>query len=234
MKAAAAIFVRTPGLSRVKTRLAKQVGDDLASRAYELSLACYRDLADRMAAEGVDVVWAVAEPEGLDAPIWRGTGHDTMLSGEGGGLGECLDNVYHRLRERADRAILLGSDSPQLVMDDLRKAWTPINGDDLMAGPATDGGFYLFAGSSDIPAGVWTGVEYSASTTLGQLEGALDRPVMRLATLTDFDDLGSLVGVLDEMPEGMSQAQAEFAGHVSRSVRDAGQGPVAGSARNIS
>ena len=50
MKVAAAIFVRTPGLSLPKSRLAQEVGVEQAIKAYELSLECSKVLARNMVA----------------------------------------------------------------------------------------------------------------------------------------------------------------------------------------
>ncbi|MBF2734812.1 MAG: DUF2064 domain-containing protein [Betaproteobacteria bacterium AqS2] len=208
-RAAAAIFVRTPGLSASKTRLAAEVGGETAARLYGLALACAKELAAGLAAEGVAVFWAVAEADGVDDPVWRATGLPSVHSG-GGDLGACLARVYGRLRAEADAAILLGSDSPQLTAADLRPAWAA-DAPDFVAGPAADGGFYLFAGRRDVPAEIWREVEYSAPTTLAQLEEKLAAPVARLGVQPDFDDLASLRAVRASMPAAPSAAQAAFA-----------------------
>lgn len=208
VRAAAAVFVRTPGLSASKTRLAAEAGEEAAARLYGLALGCARELAAELAAEGVAVRWAVAEAEGVDDPAWRATGLPAMHSG-GGDLGECLARVYGRLRAEADAAILLGSDSPQLTAAELRPAWAA-DAPDFLAGPAADGGFYMFAGRRDVPADVWRDVEYSAPTTLRQLEERLAAPVARLGVQPDFDDLQSLRAVRARMPAAASAAQDAF------------------------
>lgn len=93
----------------------------------------------------------------------------------------------------------------------------------MAVGPATDGGFYLFAGRKDVPRRVWESVEYSMPNTLNRLEVALGRPLRRLSMLTDFDDLSSLLKVLREMPESMSPAQERFAELARSTLRKAGR-----------
>ena len=209
-KVAVAIFVRTPGYSEAKSRLAERVGADVAKEIYMLSLERCKELADGITASGAEVVWAVAEPEGVGSDYWKSTGYESVLSGDGY-LGDCLANVYGQLRKRAEIAVLLGSDSPQLMLADLKTAWEDHEDASMVVGPATDGGFYLFAGSKDVHPKVWKSVEYSVATTLNQLEVAIGRPLNRLSMLTDFDDLGSLIQVLKEMPTELSPAQERFA-----------------------
>lgn len=221
-KVAAAFFVRTPGHSEAKSRLAESVGGDVAAEIYEASLDRCRELAEGLAGLGAEVVWAVAEPAGVDSERWTGTGFESVLSGEGD-LGECLANVYGKLRRRAETAVLLGSDSPQLMLEDVRAAWEGSGDSSMVVGPATDGGFYLFAGRRNIQRSVWESVEYSMPNTLNRLEVALRQPLRRLSKLTDFDDLSSLLQVLREMPAEMSPAQERFAELAKSTLRKAGR-----------
>lgn len=208
MRTAAAIFVRTPGLSAIKSRLAAQIGTDAAEELYGLALGCARELAAGLKEEGAQVVWAVAEEEGATHPLWRDTGLPAMHSGAGG-LGECLHNVYSTLRAEADTVLLLGSDAPQLTAAGLRPAWEQTKSA-YAVGPAPDGGFYLFAGREDIDAAVWREVEYSTASTLQQLEQRLAVPLERLQAEPDFDDVASLREVIARMPAQPTAAQEEF------------------------
>lgn len=221
-KVAAAFFVRTPGHSEAKSRLAESVGGDVAAEIYEASLERCKELAEGLAGLGAEVIWAVAEPGGVYSERWTETGFESVLSGEGD-LGACLANVYGMLRRRAETAVLLGSDSPQLMLEDVRAAWEGGGDSPMAVGPATDGGFYLFAGRKDVPRRVWESVEYSMPNTLNRLEVALGRPLRRLSMLTDFDDLSSLLQVLREMPESMSPAQERFAELARSTLRKAGR-----------
>jgi len=61
-----AIFVKTPGLSPIKTRLAAHVGIERALEIYRASIDCVRASVD-LACSRVELsaYWAVAEPEGM-------------------------------------------------------------------------------------------------------------------------------------------------------------------------
>ena len=68
-----AIFVKTPGVSPLKTRLAQAIGQDAAEAFHRLAAAAVADVAKQAQAAmpGLVAYWAVAEREALDAPIWR-------------------------------------------------------------------------------------------------------------------------------------------------------------------
>ncbi len=166
MTGALAIFVKTPGLSPVKTRLAADIGVDKAEQFYLYSVKCLEELAHNVTQETQgDLVpyWAVGEENGLKHQLWQNL---DRLWTEDGGLGERLDHVYATLLKKHDHVILIGTDSPQLsswciieVHDHLRKRAGHI------IGPAEDGGYYLYGGHTPLPRDLWLSVPYSVSET---------------------------------------------------------------------
>ena len=188
MSAALAIFAKTPGLSPVKTRLARELGENAAVEFYRLSVGCLEELArEVLALSGGDIVpyWAVAEREALEHPIWAGL--DRIWTGEGG-LGERQSRVYSTLLARHRQVLLIGTDSPQL------EAASILNANRLLQekagaviGPTEDGGYYLFGDREPIEEKIWASVRYSAATTCAELLAKL-RERGRVTTLeTDFD-----------------------------------------------
>ena len=203
------IFVRTPGWSATKKRLAKQIGGYAATCLYELSLDCMAELAQNLVSSDTNVYWAVAEEEALRDPYWTATGLPALFTGTGGGLGNRLSRIYSRLLKCGDVAVLIGSDIPQLTSAQLVPAFRQAE-QGTVIGPANDGGFYMFAGSDPLLRRIWNSVEYSTSHTLEQLIAVLDRPVQLVDTQPDFDELSSLAEVIEAMPEVPSQAQRAF------------------------
>lgn len=194
MTTALAIFVKTPGLSPVKTRLAREVGQ---KRAMAFYLSCLK----AMSALGKEVAhrsrgwivpyWAVAESAGKNYGLWRD--FDCLVQ-PGGGLGERLSAVYDRLLTEHDRVILIGADCPQLTADTILSAISLVNTHQFVIGPTEDGGFYLFGGALPIPRNLWTGVSYSTATTRRDLARLLRRlaPVKLLPCEFDVDHAADL------------------------------------------
>jgi len=206
-----AIFVKTPGFSPVKTRLAKVIGSALATEFHSRAASAVGAVAH---AAGSDIRphWAVAEREALAHPAWHA--FPTLWQGDGD-LGTRLDRVYAALLERHGSVLLIGADAPQVTPALLRDAAHAIlNGEPLYAiGPATDGGFWLFGGRAPVPASVWHAVAYSRADTGARLAKAL-RPfgaISRVPALADTDEVSDLPGLAsalkalrDPLPEQAS------------------------------
>lgn len=167
-----AIFVKTPELSPVKTRLAAGIGQERALLFYNQALEVTAALARRVKSEIVDldVFWAVTEEQGLKSDRWKEFG--TVFQGEGG-LGQKLHTVYAELLSRYDYVAFMGADSPHIPTTEIVKAlaltkkWRK---EKFIIGETFDGGFYFFGGGALLPKNVWTNVEYSSDGTAQQLE----------------------------------------------------------------
>lgn len=201
VKTAIAVFVKTPARSRVKTRLAADIGKTRALAVYEESLRLLRGTLQTVGQNNIAVHWAVAEEEAVSDNCWAD--FPTLWTGEGT-LGQRLHQVYARLREDAERVLLIGADCPQLTGDTLIHAAQQQN---IVIGPARDGGFYLFAAAQDITREQWLAPTYSAAETLDELLAALApaRPAL-LPMLTDIDDRESLAQCIQEL-EDAKEAQ---------------------------
>ncbi|MGE3534905.1 MAG: DUF2064 domain-containing protein [Parachlamydiales bacterium] len=168
---ALAIFVKTPELSPVKTRLAATIGGDKARQFYELSLLATQAMAKALQVEvpNLQIYWAVAEPEGLPSRRWDAF---PALSQGAGGLGARLNFVYQELLRKHHYVCFIGADSPHLGVEDL-KAGVLLTARNLrekfVLGETLDGGFYFFGGSIPVSSSSWLGVEYSTDQTADQL-----------------------------------------------------------------
>ncbi len=211
MSGAIAIFAKTPGLTPAKTRLAAAVGTSAAEAFYRLALkaveATVAAVLDRH--PGWTARWAVAEPHGVNDPRWAGFG--ARHTGDGG-LGTRMARVYEHLRQDHGRALLIGTDTPQMTSRHLDAAIDALAGDDLVIGPASDGGFWLVGGRVPIREEVWTRPRYSGPCARGDLLAALAATGLpqpaSLATLTDVDEIADLAVMLAEMPRAPGPAQA--------------------------
>ncbi len=205
-RCAVAIFVKTPGHSPIKTRLAATAGPEVAREFYRRAVDIVEAVAAKAAAECGDLTpyWAVAEREAVADPRWQSFA--TVWQGEGG-LGSRLARVYAELRAVHEVVLLIGADSPLLTARDLRDARDAITqkGKPFVLGRALDGGFYLFGGREPVPTEAWKAVVYSAADTANQLLRQI-RPLGAVAPLDvmpDVDaaeDLGALLlaGVEEE------------------------------------
>ena len=197
------LFAREPVPGRVKTRLARLLTAEGASRLYRAFLedAC-RAYADP---EWTSVVDAEADPEVGDLatifpPPWR---RETQASGD---LGARLTAAFERERALGAEVILaVGSDHPALTRRSLRVLFERVAaGDDAALIPAGDGGYCAIALSSAVePASVFRGVPWSTPATLR-------------ATLDRMGDAGLSVALADpaydvDRPEDVDRLRSDLA-----------------------
>ncbi len=195
---AIAIFVKTPGLSVVKSRLAAAIGP---KRAIECHLRCARAVAQvALSADIGPVYWAVAEAAGLEDARWAGL---PRLLQSGDGLGERMRSVHDALVQRHGAGILIGADLPQLEAGQLRLAARHLQAGPArgVLGPADDGGFWLFGCNIGLAPAIWNRPHYGgprvAVDFTQAIAGQLDW--LRLATRTDLDEAHDLSRVIDEL-----------------------------------
>ncbi|TAN08246.1 MAG: glycosyltransferase [Rhodanobacteraceae bacterium] len=211
MTTALAIFVKTPGHSPVKTRLAASIGAQAAIEFHRLSARAVAEVA-QSAGAGLQPCWAIAEKAALDDPLWRGL--PRLWQGEGG-LGARLHRVYTTLLARHERVLLVGADAPQLTLGLLLRACDVLNrpATPWVIGNARDGGFWLFGGRRPIAHEMWCGVRYSCADTARQLCASLDPPgtIATLPVLADVDrapDLDTLEDTLAALPSPLPAQRA--------------------------
>jgi len=133
------IFVRNPISGKVKTRLAKDIGDERALEIYlqllHHTLEITRSLSFRKFIYYADEV--------SDYDLWSVPGY-TKRKQNGNDLGERMLNSFKELFDQGfTRIILIGSDCLQLKTNTLEEAVTLLDSNTSVIGPASDGGYYL-------------------------------------------------------------------------------------------
>lgn len=201
-RVAIAIFVKTPGFSPIKTRLAATIGREAAEDFHRLAANAVAEVASdpSLARTGATALWAVAEPDAMEAPPWRGL--PRIAQGEGD-LGVRMRRVYDTLRARHDAVLLLGADTPQIRVDDLRMACASFATHDHALGPSEDGGFWAFGGKRAVADDAWRRTPWSRADTRARFAAALCGDIAELRMLRDvdaLDDLRALRTALKALP----------------------------------
>lgn len=187
------IFARVPERGKVKTRLAREVGDEKALELYEAML---RDLVDSVGASDeqlcVEIVWNGTDE--LDGATVRRLFPRHELSMQcGRDLGERLLLAFHErvVFHQAAKVVAIGSDDPTLTREIIDKAFLLLESCDWVIGPASDGGYYLIgcrAGSFDIKVfqDIAWGTAQVLPETIARLK-AMHQCVALLPTHHDLD-----------------------------------------------
>lgn len=218
MKIAIATFAKTIGLSKVKTRLAKRIGDENAEAFYRLSVSAVREVLQKTREQNSNIFphWALGEEEAVELEQWRS--FPCLWTGEGG-LGTRLSNISSMLLNDYDIVFLMGTDSPQISPKRLLQItqMMEVNPEiEQAVGPASDGGFWLWGSKKPLPKSVWENVTYSVDTTLEELIAqALKHvdyvyPTYQMQDVDELKDLKTLQKTLEHRGATLLPAQVEL------------------------
>lgn len=154
------IFARKPLIGKVKTRLAASIGDEKALQIYLRLLEHTRAVAKQLLC---DCFVFLTEP--TDDDFWEGFFCEQQ---KGNALGEKMQNAFEMLFNKGyDQCIIIGSDCPGLEKEIVESAFTYLLNEDVVIGPAVDGGYYLL-GIKMMIAEIFNDKEWSTHKVLKQ------------------------------------------------------------------
>jgi rSAM/selenodomain-associated transferase 1 len=184
------IFVKNPILGKVKTRLAKTLNEDNALKIYHKLLQHTRKVT-----ENIPVNKYVFYSEYIHYDdLWQNELYEKKLQ-HGKDLGERMENAFEVLFKNGHKqTIIIGSDCYDLTTDIILTAFDQLKQNDLVIGPAKDGGYYLLGTNSFIPelfAGkIWSSSNVFSETT-SQIR-SLNYSFYTLPVLSDVDVPGDV------------------------------------------
>ena len=185
----------------VKTRLARSIGDDRASRLYrefvETLLTRFHELGDRRI-----VAYSPRQRREEFAAIaptcWELAPQST------GDLGERLNEFFRsHLTRPDDRLVLIGTDSPTLPRGYIEQAFDALSTSPVVLGPTGDGGYYLVGATGQVPP-IFTGIDWSTPRVWQQTVACLrqaDCPFATLPLWYDIDDVADLEHAAQELAQ---------------------------------
>ncbi|MES2775847.1 MAG: TIGR04282 family arsenosugar biosynthesis glycosyltransferase [Bacteroidota bacterium] len=191
MKKAIIIFVRHPELGKVKTRLAKDIGDEAALQVYKNLLQHTHDIALQTQCDRF-VFYADSVGEN---DLWEEANFIKKLQ-HGGDLGERMKQAFDTVFTLGyQHVIIIGSDCPELDTVLIENAFNRLGLYDAVIGPATDGGYYLLG--LKVPfSPLFTNKNWSTDTVLADSINDIEiaqKSYWMLSPLSDIDTLADLV-----------------------------------------
>lgn len=186
------VFTRYPELGKAKTRLIPALGvqgaTELHKRMAEWAIAQGRELQDRhRGAIQLVVYFTGSTIQAMET--WLGT--DLVYRSQAqGDLGERLYKAIEGgFREGRERIVVIGTDCPSLTSEVLTQAFDRLTSQDIVLGPAADGGYYLIGLSRPI-AELFQGIDWGTSEVLAQtlkIANTLELSYFLLPVLADID-----------------------------------------------
>ena len=182
------VFVRNPELGKVKTRLAKTIGDKKALNIYILLLKHTESVLQKVSSD--KVVYYSEEIQNND--LWSNRCFQKKLQ-KGNDLGERMQHAFETaFKEGYEKVVIVGSDLFDLKAAHIENAFKALENHDLVIGPSLDGGYYLLGMKVLHPAVFknkqW-GTDSVLETTLKNLEQENVKLLEALNDIDTFEDL---------------------------------------------
>ncbi|MDD5149072.1 MAG: TIGR04282 family arsenosugar biosynthesis glycosyltransferase [Flavobacterium sp.] len=182
------IFTRNPQLGKVKTRLAKTIGNEKA-------LEIYKDLLLHTMNEtqNLDCDKFVFYDENIETnDLWSVNFYEKKVQ-FGSHLGAKMQNAFQKLFDLGyQNCIIIGSDLFDLKSNHINEAFNKLESNDVIIGPAEDGGYYLLGLKKVIPS-IFKNKNWGTSTVLPDtLKDLENYKIEFLETLNDIDTFEDL------------------------------------------
>jgi uncharacterized protein len=180
------IFIKNPRLGYVKTRLAATVGNEAALAIYHQLLDKTREAA--LAANSARWLWYSDHLQAEDA--WSAADFSKKIQ-KSGDLGERMAHAFEQgFQGGATKALIIGSDCPELSGEILDAAFAALDTHDCCIGPTPDGGYYLL-GMNRFFLELFTEIVWSTEsvfpTTMARMD-SLGLQCGQLPILSDVDN----------------------------------------------
>lgn len=182
------IFTRNPQLGKVKTRLAKTIGNEKALEVYKELL--FHTMTVTKSIDCDKYVFYDNRIERND--IWTANIFEKKVQ-FGVDLGAKMQNAFQELFHLGYKnCIIVGSDLFDLRAKHIIEAFNKLERNEAVIGPAEDGGYYLLGLKKVIPS-IFENKDWGTSTVLSEtLKDLENYNIDFLETLNDIDTFEDL------------------------------------------
>ena len=177
------IFIRNPELGKVKTRLAKTIGDISALKIYNYLLNhTEKTIRDIRCDKAVYYSIKVRQNDIWDSSIYQ----KHLQKGEY--LGVRMRNAFKKaFTKDYKKVIIVGSDLYNLSPKHLETAFAKLEDNNVVIGPAQDGGYYLL-GMKTLNPQVFINKKWGTSSVFeNTIQDLKNESVFLLEELNDID-----------------------------------------------
>ncbi|HET8808890.1 MAG TPA: TIGR04282 family arsenosugar biosynthesis glycosyltransferase [Flavobacteriaceae bacterium] len=185
------IFARHPELGKVKTRLAKSIGDEKALKIYKFLLKRTLSITQNLPMD--KEVWYVEGVQENDK--WDRKFFDKKTQ-KGEDLGERMQNAFSEgFQNGYEKIVIVGTDIYDLTENDILSAFEKLQENDVVIGPAADGGYYLL-GMKTLRPEIFQDKNWGSGTVLKETLADLNpKTLFLLETRHDVDVYEDIVGI---------------------------------------
>jgi rSAM/selenodomain-associated transferase 2/rSAM/selenodomain-associated transferase 1 len=199
MKEKLILFTRYPVPGHVKTRLIPKLGKEGASKLHEI-MTGYAVLNARCYAACSDAKIEIRVDGGSKSNMrrWLGKGLNYTVQGTGN-LGQRMNLAFQdAFQSGFERVVLIGCDCPDNDALNISAAFEALKQNDMVIGPALDGGYYLIGLRSHV-AELFTGIQWGSKSVLEKTLTIAHSNGLIIKQLQPFSDI--------DLPEDVSMCR---------------------------
>ena len=191
MKKHLIVYVKRPIPNYAKTRLGSKLGFDEAAGVYARLL--YMTIFELNKLKRDDLVIEISTASEEDIPFFSKAFPEFRISNQSGSdLGIRLSNsIMSAFKNNAEAVIVIGTDLPDLKADLINEAFLKLETNDVVIGPATDGGYYLI-GTRRKDIKLFHGIDWSSARVLKQTRELINSQNLSVEYLTQYSDLDTI------------------------------------------
>jgi len=177
------IFTRNPELGKVKTRLAKTIGDQSALEIYKFLLNHTNTITTNLTVSK-QVHYSIKI---RDNDLWDEVVYNKKQQ-LGDDLGLRMNHAFEQgFKDGFQKIIIIGSDMYDLSQSDIEKAFSELENHNFVLGPAEDGGYYLI-GMKQLKSSIFLHKKWGTHTVLEDtLADLKDESIKLLPLRNDVD-----------------------------------------------
>ncbi|MGI8601238.1 MAG: TIGR04282 family arsenosugar biosynthesis glycosyltransferase [Chitinophagaceae bacterium] len=177
------IFYKNLVRGKVKTRLAATIGVDNAFDIYKAMVEEVHFLSQKIK---IDRIIYYSDHITKD-DIWNNEYKKELQ--RGANLGEKMMNAFKDVFQMGySKAVVIGTDCPSLTEDIINDAFNKLNNNDIVIGPAFDGGYYLL-GMKILHTSLFQNIEWSTSQVLEQTTAKMNSHNLSYSLLQELHDI---------------------------------------------
>ncbi len=178
------IFTKNLLYGKVKTRLAATIGNDNAFRIYKNLVAYTYSVTKQLQCDKIVYYSDYTEED----DIWNDYMKATQ---QGNDLGERMMNAFEdAFTDGNAKAVIIGTDCFEIDQKIIEQAFATLNKNDIVIGPATDGGYYLL-GMKSLHPSLFENIAWSTETVFNTtitVCNHLNLSYFLLTVLNDVDE----------------------------------------------
>lgn len=183
------MFAKYPEPGKVKTRLAKSIGNEQAALVQKKFIQEIVAEHNTNNSAGYDFMICYA-PILAKSPFSKLFPSVAFSPQSAGDLGDRLFNAFtHRLKEY-DKMVVIGADLPDLTQTDINEAFNALENNDVVFGPTDDGGYYLVALKQAHP--IFDNIEWSTEVVLQQSLQLVEKKGLKYHLLRKRQDIDTI------------------------------------------